>query len=149
MPKKSYVILFVLGLLMATGGAFLQTNPGYMDAAYYFYGGEQIAAGNGWSEMFLWNYLDDPAGLPHPGFTYWMPLTSLVAAGGIKLFSGAQSAFEAAQVLFILVSALVAPVTAGLAYQLSGPRARRCRQGSSPGRTWQRRTPRATCCPRW
>ena len=120
MPKRSYVLLFILGLLVASGAAYLQTNPGYMDAYYYFNGGKQIAFGSGWSEMFLWNYLDDPAGLPHPGFTYWMPLTSLVAAGGIKLFPGAPSAFEAAQVLFILVSALVAPVTAELAYQFSG-----------------------------
>jgi len=120
MPKWAFAVLFMLGLLMATGAAYLQTNPGYMDAYYYFYGGTQIAGGYGWSEMFLWNYLDDPSGLPHPGFTYWMPLTSLLAAGGIKLFPGAPSAFEAAQVLFILVSALTAPVTAALGYQLSG-----------------------------
>ena len=123
MPKRSYLILFFFGLLMATGAAYLQTNPGYMDAYYYFNGGKQIAFGNGWSEMFLWNYLDNPAGLPHPAFTYWMPLTSLVAAGGIKMFPGAPSAFEAAQVLFILLSALVAPVTAGLAFQLTGKKA--------------------------
>ena len=88
MPKRAYGVLFLLGLLIALGGAALQTNPGYMDAFYYYYGGEQIAAGNGWEEMFLWNYLGTPDGLPNPAFTYWMPLTAMAAALGIRLFSG-------------------------------------------------------------
>lgn len=120
MPKWAYLVLFLAGLLVAAGAASLQTNPGYMDAYYYYYGGEQISAGNGWEELFLWNYLDDPAGLPHPAFTYWMPLTSMVTAAGIGLFSWVGSGFEAAQILFMVVTALAAPVTASLAFTLSG-----------------------------
>ncbi|MEJ2759601.1 MAG: hypothetical protein P8046_14065, partial [Anaerolineales bacterium] len=119
MPKRefplwAYSVLFVFGLLIALGGAALQTNPGYMDAYYYFQGGTRIAAGCGWEEMFIWNYLGDPTGLPVPGFTYWMPLTSLVAALGIWLFGGSMPAFEAAQVVFVLLASLVPPLTASL-----------------------------------
>ena len=119
MPRWSYLILFLTGLLVAAGSASLQANPGYMDAYYYYYGGTQIAGGHGWSEMFLWNYLDDPTGLPHPAFTYWMPLTSLAAAVGTRFFFGVYPGFDAAQVVFVLLTAAVAPVTAGLSYAIS------------------------------
>ena len=120
MPRWGLFVLFLVGLLAAAGATFLQTNPGYMDAYYYYYGGQQIASGHGWNEMFIWNYLDDPTSLPHPAFTYWMPLTSLLAAVGIKLFSGVFPMFKAAQYSFVLLTACIAPVTASLAFNLSG-----------------------------
>lgn len=120
MPKRAYGILFLLGLLVALGGASLQTNPGYMDAFYYFYGGKQIAGGHGWEEIFLWNYLSDPGGLPNPAFTYWMPLTAMAAALGIWLFSGFLLSFEAAQLVFVLMAACIPPLTAGLAFSITG-----------------------------
>ncbi|MCB2178519.1 hypothetical protein KQH61_03800 [bacterium] len=127
MPVRSmslwgYGVLFILGLLVALGSAYFQTNPGYMDAYYYFNGGEQIAAGQWQEEMFIWNYLGDPTGLPVPAFSYWMPLTALFAALGIKLFGGFLSAFEAAQLLFVLLAACVPPLTAALAFAITGER---------------------------
>ena len=120
MTKRSYLLLFVLGLLVSLAGAYTQSNPGYMDAYYYFYSGQQLADGNGFNEMILWNYLDEPAGLPHPSHSYWMPATSILAAGGIELFSKVLLEFRAAQLLFVLIVALIPPISAGLAYSISG-----------------------------
>jgi hypothetical protein len=122
MPKRFYLGLFLLGLIIALAGAYLQTSPGYMDAYYYFYGGEQLAQGAGFKEMFLWNYLDSPTGLPHPAFSYWMPLTSFIAAAGIKLFAGFWGVFRGAQVSFILIAACIPPITAALAWELTNQR---------------------------
>lgn len=122
MPWWAYGGLFFLGLLVALGGAYLETNPGYMDAYYYFNGGVQIAAGEWGEEMFIWNYLGDPTGLPVPAFSYWMPLTSVAAALGIKLFGGLLSPFEAAQGIFVFLAACVPPLTAALAFAVTGQR---------------------------
>ena len=65
------------GLLLAL--AFYQRTPGYMDEAYYWVVGRTWAAGQGLREPFLWNYLDDPAGVPHPAGAYWQPLPALLA----------------------------------------------------------------------
>jgi len=83
MNWRHYLILFVIGLLVPFAVSRLQTLPGYMDADYYFAGGIQLANGNGFTEPYLWNYLDDPAGLPPPSHTYWMPLASIVSALGM------------------------------------------------------------------
>ena len=71
MNWRIYTILFFLGLAIASGVASLQELPGYLDSDYYFVGGLQLVEGKGFTEPFLWNYLDDPAGLPHPSHTYW------------------------------------------------------------------------------
>jgi hypothetical protein len=85
MNWRHYLLLASLGLAFSAAIAAFQPVPGYMDADYYCAGGLQLAAGRGFSEPFLWNYLDDPAGLPHPAFSYWMPLTSLLAALGMTI----------------------------------------------------------------
>lgn len=67
-----------------------------MDAYYYTTNGQRLAGGYGFTEMVIWQYLDDPSGLPAPSHTYWLPLTSILAAAGLKLtpgFSGARLAF--------------------------------------------------------
>ena len=85
MNRKSYLFLFVVGLLVAVAISGLQSSPGYMDADYYYAGGTQLASGKGFNEPYIWNYLDNPASLPHPSNTYWMPLSSLIAAAGMIL----------------------------------------------------------------
>lgn len=79
-------------------------HPGYMDAAYSYSVALYLARGNGLNEPFLWNYLDDPTGLPHPSHLYWMPLPTLLAWLGIVVFG---ESYRAAQVPFILLSALL------------------------------------------
>ncbi len=129
MPKKNkllYAVLFIIGLLVAGGAASFQHAPGYMDADYYYAGGYRLASGEGLTEPFLWNYLDNPAGVPHPSHAYWMPLASFLAAAGILFFGGDASlplaAFPAGRFGFVLVAALLPPLTASLAFALSGRR---------------------------
>ncbi len=117
MSRRRLLFLAVVGALAGILAGFFQGAPGYMDAEYYYMGGLRLADGHGFSEMILWNYLDDPAGLPHPSHAYWMPLTSILAAAGMKLTGSLQ--FTAARLPFLLLMALLPPVTAILSYQFS------------------------------
>ena len=114
MTWRHYLLLAFLGLSVATLVAAFQPAPGYMDADYYYAGGLQLATGHGFTEPYLWNYLDDPAGLPHPSNAYWMPLASLLAAAGAALFGPAS--WSAARVGFLAVAAAIPPLTAALAW---------------------------------
>ena len=98
----------------------LQPVPGYMDADYYYAGGKQLASGHGFTDPFLWNYLDHPQGLPHPSNSYWNPLASIVAAGGMVLTGKIN--FLSARIGFILMAALAPLVVAALAYRISRKR---------------------------
>jgi hypothetical protein len=117
MNRRIYILLFVLGLVVTAGVASLQELPGYLDSDYYFVGGLQLAEGKGFMEPFLWNYLDDPAGIPHPSHAYWYPLSSILAA--ISMALAGQHTYLAARLVFILMAACVPPLTAALAYDLS------------------------------
>jgi hypothetical protein len=82
LKPRIYLALWALGLALVLLAAAFQSVPGYMDAEYYYAGGLRLAEGSGFSEPFLWNYLNDPVGLPTPSHTYWMPLASILAALG-------------------------------------------------------------------
>ncbi|HSA99767.1 MAG TPA: hypothetical protein VLE49_03885 [Anaerolineales bacterium] len=117
MNWRHYAILFVIGLVVPCAVSRFQSLPGYMDADYYFAGGLQLANGHGFTEPYLWNYLDDPAGLPHPSHTYWMPLASIVSALGMWITG--QATYAAGRLPFILLSACVPLLTAALAFRVS------------------------------
>jgi len=121
MNWRVIILLFGLGLAVAAGVASLQDLPGYLDSDYYFVGGLQLVEGKGFNEPFLWNYLDDPAGLPHPSHTYWYPLASILAAA--SMFVSGLHTYAGARLIFILIAACIPPLTAKLAYDLSGRRA--------------------------
>jgi hypothetical protein len=125
MKPGALLVLFLLGLAFALGAAYWQRVPGYMDAEYSYAGALRLAQGQGFSELVLWNYLDDPGGLPHPSHAYWMPLVSLLAAAGLRL-AGAlglfASDFARARLLLVVLAACVPPVTAGLAWALTARR---------------------------
>lgn len=110
--------LFLAGMVIFIGAAVPETAPGYMDADYYYAGAKRIAEGQGDGEPYLWNYLSDPASIPAPSFAYWMPLASLVAASGLKLFPA--WGFWGARLPLILLSALVPPLSAFLSLRLTG-----------------------------
>ncbi len=116
MRRSELVALFVVGLLFYSLLACFQHAPGYMDADYYFSGGLRLVQGHGFTETTLWNYLDNPQSLPHPSHGYWFPLASILSAAG--MFLTGQQTFFAARLGFILVAALVSPVTALLSYQI-------------------------------
>jgi hypothetical protein len=114
---RHYLVLFAIGLIVPLAVSRFQSLPGYMDADYYFAGGVQLAEGHGFSEPYLWNYLDDPAALPHPSHTYWMPLASIVSALGMWL--AGDSSYAAGRLPFILLSGFVPLLTAALAFHVS------------------------------
>jgi hypothetical protein len=116
MSWRRWLVLVALGTVAAAGAGWWVRVPGYMDADYYDATARQLAEGAGFREPFLWNYLDDPQGLPHPSHLYWMPLTSVVASAGMVLFG---AGFRAAQVPFLLLTALIPSLTAALCLRLS------------------------------
>ncbi len=111
------ILLFGLGLGMTLAISSVLQVPGYMDAEYYYAGGIELSSGKGFFEPFLWNYLDDPAGLPHPAATYWMPLASLVSALGI--FITGKSDYFSTRSFFFIFAGLVPVLTAWLAFKLT------------------------------
>jgi hypothetical protein len=120
MNLRLYLLLYLYSLLVLLAVSVFQSQPGYMDAEYYYANGLRLAQSKGFSEPFLWNYLDEPQGLPHPAFTYWMPLSSLLAAVGMEL-SGWMN-FGGAKLGFLVLAACISPLTARLAYSFTEQR---------------------------
>ncbi|MGB8213823.1 MAG: hypothetical protein WCE68_09730 [Anaerolineales bacterium] len=118
--QRDYLILFIVGLMVALVIVSIQPVPGYMDADYYYAGGMQLASGHGFTDPFLWNYLDHPLGLPHPSNSYWYPLASIVAAGGMVLTGKIN--FLSARIGFVLMAALAPLIIAALAYRVTRKR---------------------------
>ena len=87
------------------------TAPTTLNAA------ESLVAGNGLTDQVLWNYLDDPAGLPRPSQLYWLPLDTWLAAVGLLV-----NGWRGVQAIFIALSALLVPLAAYLAWSLWGRR---------------------------
>jgi hypothetical protein len=120
MTWRHYLLLGLLGMATMILVAAFQPSPGYMDADYYYAGGLQLAAGHGFNEPYLWNYLDNPTGLPHPSHAYWMPLTSILVAAGAWLFG--PGSWLAARIGFMMVAALIPPITAALSWSFTARR---------------------------
>lgn len=117
MTTRIYLLTFLIGLASVSVVSSFETSPGYMDADYYYAGGLQLVTGEGFSEQFLWNFLDDPEALPHPSHSYWMPLTSILAALGMWLRDSLN--FSAAQLGFIILAGFLPPLTASIAYSFT------------------------------
>jgi 4-amino-4-deoxy-L-arabinose transferase-like glycosyltransferase len=113
------VFLFLLALAVRVLAALPQQQPNYMDAAYSYVNALNLAAGRGFVEDFVWNYLGNPSPPPHPSHLYWMPLTSILAWLGLVI--GGIS-YRAAQMPFVFVSALLAPISYWTAASLTGHR---------------------------
>lgn len=116
MTRRDRAVLFGIGLVLAVFAARWIPGPGYMDAEYYFATGQELAMGNGFREPFLWNYLDDPTGLPHPSHSYWMPMPSWMVAAGSALFG---PTFSAGRALFLVAAAALPLIASQLAYSLT------------------------------
>ena len=114
--RRRLLALYAIGLLVYGAAAFRVESPGYMDADYYYATALQLIDGQGLTEPFLWNYLDDPAGLPHISHLYWMPLPSMIAAGSMLL---GDSTFRFAQLPFVLLAALLPPLSATYSHRLT------------------------------
>lgn len=101
---RPYLGLFLLTLIFRVATAVPLEQAGYMDASYTIHVAENLARGDGFVEYVLWNYLDNPTGLPHPSNTYWMPLPALLVA---PFFFGLGVSYRVAQIPFILLSSLL------------------------------------------
>src|SRR5258708_39664593 len=99
--RRDAIMIGLMALIVGGIMAALLHNPGYTDAYYYFNAGQRLIQGKGLTDVALWTYLGAPAALPVPSHLYWMPLTSLVAAGSMALFG---PSFDGAQVGFVLVT---------------------------------------------
>jgi hypothetical protein len=113
-PKKlslDLAVLFLLALLIRWLAALPQQQPNYMDAAYYYVNALNLFQGRGFVEDFIWIYLDNPASVSHPSHLYWMPFTSILAWLGMVV--GGQT-YRAAQLFFVVLSALLVPITYGV-----------------------------------
>ena len=145
--RRAWLMIFCLSLVVRLLTAWLLTGPPYMDAYYYTVGAWRLAEGDGFTEPFLWHYLDDQTGIPRPGFLYWMPLPSILAAPFVrvgallsptppspfdKFRAGSPGAggsvpllgrsFLVAQLPFVLLSALLPLVGYSIAWQTTGRR---------------------------
>lgn len=108
--------IVALGLLVQGFWAARLQHPTYFDAYYYTTNGQRLAAGQGFSEEIIWQYLDEPQALPTPSHTYWMPLASLIAAAGYAL----GGSFRAAQAPFWLMAGLLPLLAYAISWQLYG-----------------------------
>jgi hypothetical protein len=117
MKRKDYLIQYFAALAFFALCSLWVRTPGYMDAEYYTVSAIQMVEGKGMTQPILWNYLDDPTGLPHPSHTYWMPAPSLAAIPGMLITGKAD--FPSGRILFILIAALSAPAAGWMGYRFS------------------------------
>ena len=110
---RVYAGLYTLALVVRLALAWPVAGPSYFDASYYAAAAESLVAGHGLTDQVIWNYLDDPAGLPRPSHLYWPPLNTWLAVSGL-LFNG----WRGVQAVFIALSALLVPLAAYLAWSL-------------------------------
>jgi len=127
--RRDLLAVFALGVLVNALAAVFVTQPGYMDAHYYFGGALQLARGHGFSEPYVWNYFSPLRQLPVPSHLYWMPLTSIVAAPFIALAEAVAGgplpnplAFRAAQIPMVLAASTLPLLAYGVAQTLTGAR---------------------------
>jgi Dolichyl-phosphate-mannose-protein mannosyltransferase len=118
-PLGAILALLALSLAIRMLVACLLRQPGYADAYYYAVGARQLHAGLGFDEPFIWNYLEPPSGVPHPGYLYWMPLASILGWLGMALFG---DSFRAIQAPFVLLSALLPLLAYGVTWDLTRKR---------------------------
>ena len=116
--RPDWLWLALLGLTLQAAWAWRLPHPSYFDAYYYASNGQRLAEGYGFTEQIIWQFLDDPQGLPTPSHTYWMPLPSLLAAVGYTLWPS----FRGMQFPFWLLAGLLPLLAYGISWRLSGTR---------------------------
>ncbi|HEY4721903.1 MAG TPA: glycosyltransferase family 39 protein, partial [Anaerolineae bacterium] len=117
--RRDLIVVFAFALIVRVMAALPQAQPGYMDAAYYTVGGQQLVQGFGFNDPYIWNYLDQPTALPHPSHLYWMPLPSILVAMSQSIFG---VNYRAAQLPFVLLSSLLPLIAYAIAWRVSSSR---------------------------
>lgn len=108
MTRLALLTLALLGLRLAS--AVVVAQPGYTDAYYYADVASRLGHGFGLSADFVWNPIELGA-LPVISHKFWMPLATVLQAGGIATLGSILGDFRAAQTAVVMVAALV-PVAA-------------------------------------
>ena len=65
----------------------IRTGVNHGDSSFYYVVAKNLATGRGFVLDYIWNFWNDPRGLPAPSNDWWMPLTSIIGAIGMKLGS--------------------------------------------------------------
>jgi hypothetical protein len=120
--ERAQLALLCLALLPARlASALVVSQPGYTDAYYYSVVAERLAAGQGLTADFVWNFLEAPgfAELPVASHRFWMPLATVLQAAGIAVLGPLLGAFRAGQAAIILLAALI-PAAAYLSARALG-----------------------------
>ena len=132
--RHDLALVLALGLVVSTLAARWITQPGYTDAYYYYGSALQLARGHGFTEPYLWNYLNPQtttADNAHrwPSHLYWMPLPAMIAAPGMAVAEAVAGRalapallFRVAQVPFGLLAALLPLLSYAAALRLTGRR---------------------------
>src|SRR4029079_4491723 len=103
------VLSLVLLVFRVLSAAFVVTQPGFTDAYYYVDVAQRLPHGQGLTADFIWNFLEAPRleALPVPSHRFWMPLATVVQAGGIVALEPVLGTFRSAQAAIIAVAAFV------------------------------------------
>jgi len=121
------LVVLSLGLVVfrVLSAAFVVTQPGFTDAYYYVDVARRLAHGEGLTADFIWNFLEAPhlEALPVPSHRFWMPLATVVQAGGIAALEPILGTFRSAQAAIIAVAAFV-PTAAYVSARSIGASAR-------------------------
>ena len=118
---RDLLLVTALALVARVVAALIVDWPPYTDPAYYSLVAQQLATGHGFSVPVLWSFLEvgshipDPAVLPVASNGHWMPLTSLVAGGGMVLLG---ATWHAGQVPMVILSTLLVPLTYLIGWEL-------------------------------
>lgn len=101
-------VLFVF----RSASAAVVSQPGYTDAYYYAGVARRLAAGQGLTADFIWNFLEAAPGgaVPVASHRFWVPLATVLQSIGIRMLPFVD-AFRAAQAVEIAVSLLIPVVT--------------------------------------
>ena len=116
--RRDLLWIAVIGLVVQGFWALRMDHPSYFDAYEYTTNARRLAAGDGFTQETISLYLDDPQGIPHSSFTYWMPLTALIGAIGYIL----TGSFRGAQVPFWLLAGLLPWLGYAISWRLTGQR---------------------------
>lgn len=119
--RRLAALVGALLLFRIASAVFVVFQPGYTDAYYYANVAKRLAAGQGLTVDFIWNFLEYPVtggDLPIASHRFWMPLATALQAIGIKGLPFLD-AFHAAQAMEILVACAI-PVVAYLAARSLG-----------------------------
>lgn len=98
------VALFVASFALRWYVTRDRVSAGHGDVAAYFHVAKNLAAGRGFVQDCIFEYLNRPAGIPAPSNSWWLPLPSIVAASGLALFG---DGYSAAKIPMIALSSLI------------------------------------------